>query len=293
MYYQLMKKNHFILFCILPSVIILLAVVIFPMIGAINYSLQDKSLRFLNGDYIGLQNYFEMFQDRRFINALKISLYWELITVIGSLILAIFVSIILFEYSEKKYRIFLAIILIMPIMLPKVSAGLIWRFMLSPVMGLINTPLIALNLNPIEYLASPNLALVSVAFVDIWQWGLFFGVILLFLLETLPKDLIEAARIDKVKRWQLHYFITFPMLKGSLITIILIKAIESLRSFDLIYTMTKGGPGITTETLDLYAYQQGIGLRGEISYSSAMSVAMVIITLVIFTFVWKRAQKEQ
>lgn len=288
-----MKKNHFILFCILPSVIILLAVVIFPMIGAINYSLQDKSLRFLNGDYIGLQNYFEMFQDRRFINALKISLYWELITVIGSLILAIFVSIILFEYSEKKYRIFLAIILIMPIMLPKVSAGLIWRFMLSPVMGLINTPLIALNLNPIEYLASPNLALVSVAFVDIWQWGLFFGVILLFLLETLPKDLIEAAKIDKVKRWQLHYFITFPMLKGSLITIILIKAIESLRSFDLIYTMTKGGPGITTETLDLYAYQQGIGLRGEISYSSAMSVAMVIITLVIFTFVWKRAQKEQ
>ena len=288
-----MKKNHFILFCILPSVIILLAVVIFPMIGAINYSLQDKSLRFLNGDYIGLQNYYEMFQDRRFINALKISLYWELITVVGSLILAIFVSIILFEYSEKKYRIFLAIILIMPIMLPKVSAGLIWRFMLSPVMGLINTPLIALNLNPIEYLASPNLALVSVAFVDIWQWGLFFGVILLFLLETLPKDLIEAAKIDKVKRWQLHYFITFPMLKGSLITIILIKAIESLRSFDLIYTMTKGGPGITTETLDLYAYQQGIGLRGEISYSSAMSVAMVIITLVIFTFVWKRAQKEQ
>lgn len=288
-----MKKNHFILFCILPSVIILLAVVIFPMIGAINYSLQDKSLRFLNGDYIGLQNYFEMFQDRRFINALKISLYWELITVVGSLILAIFVSIILFEYSEKKYRIFLAIILIMPIMLPKVSAGLIWRFMLSPVMGLINTPLIALNLNPIEYLASPSLALVSVAFVDIWQWGLFFGVILLFLLETLPKDLIEAARIDKVKRWQLHYFITFPMLKGSLITIILIKAIESLRSFDLIYTMTKGGPGITTETLDLYAYQQGIGLRGEISYSSAMSVAMVIITLVIFTFIWKRAQKEQ
>ena len=61
----------------------------------------------------------------------------------------------------------------MPIMLPKVSAGLIWRFMLSPVMGLINTPLIALNLNPIEYLASPSLALVSVAFVDIWQWGLF------------------------------------------------------------------------------------------------------------------------
>lgn len=287
-----MKKNHFILICILPSVLILLAVVIFPMIGAINYSLQDKSLRFLDGDYIGFQNYYDMFQDRRFINALKISLYWELITVIGSLILAIFVSIILFEYSKKNYRIFLAIVLIMPIMLPKVSAGLIWRFMFSPIMGLINTPLITLNLNPIEYLSSPNLALLSVAFVDIWQWGLFFGVILLFLLETLPRDLIEAAKIDKVKRWQLHYFITFPMLKGSLITISLIKAIESLRSFDLIYTMTKGGPGITTETLDLYAYQQGIGLRGEISYSSAMSVAMVIITLVIFTFIWKRAQRS-
>ena len=262
------------------------------MVGAINYSLQDKSLRFLEGDYIGFQNYIDMFEDRRFINALKISLYWELITVIGSLLLAILVSIILFEYSNKNYRILLAIILIMPIMLPKVSAGLIWRFMLSPVMGLVNAPLISLNLNPIEYLASPKLALFSVAFVDIWQWGLFFGVILLFLLETLPRDLIDAAKIDKVKKWQLHYFITFPMLKGSLITIALIKAIESLRSFDLIFTMTKGGPGITTETLDLYAYQQGIGLRGEISYASAMSVAMVIITIVIFTFIWKRAQKS-
>ncbi|MBR86747.1 MAG: sugar ABC transporter permease [Rhodospirillaceae bacterium] len=287
-----MNKNKFILFCILPSIVILLIVVIFPMVGAINYSLQDKSLRFLEGDYIGFQNYIDMFEDRRFINALKISLYWELITVIGSLLLAILVSIILFEYSNKNYRILLAIILIMPIMLPKVSAGLIWRFMLSPVMGLVNAPLISLNLNPIEYLASPKLALFSVAFVDIWQWGLFFGVILLFLLETLPRDLIDAAKIDKVKKWQLHYFITFPMLKGSLITIALIKAIESLRSFDLIFTMTKGGPGITTETLDLYAYQQGIGLRGEISYASAMSVAMVIITIVIFTFIWKRAQKN-
>ena len=287
-----MNKNKFILFCILPSIVILLIVVIFPMVGAINYSLQDKSLRFLEGDYIGFQNYIDMFEDRRFINALKISLYWELITVIGSLLLAILVSIILFEYSNKNYRILLAIILIMPIMLPKVSAGLIWRFMLSPVMGLVNAPLISLNLNPIEYLASPKLALFSVAFVDIWQWGLFFGVILLFLLETLPRDLIDAAKIDKVKKWQLHYFITFPMLKGSLITIALIKAIESLRSFDLIFTMTKGGPGITTETLDLYAYQQGIGLRGEISYASAMSVAMVIITIVIFTFIWKSAQKS-
>ena len=84
----------------------------------------------------------------------------------------------------------------MPIMLPKVSAGLIWRFMLSPVMGLVNAPLISLNLNPIEYLASPKLALFSVAFVDIWQWGLFFGVILLFLLETLPRDLIDAATVS-------------------------------------------------------------------------------------------------
>ena len=105
-------------------------------------------------------------------------------------------------------------------------------------------------------------------------------------------ELETTGQIDKVKKWQLHYFITFPMLKGSFITIALIKAIDSLRSFDLIFTMTKGGPGITTETLDLYAYQQGIGLRGEISYASAMSVAMVIITIVIFTFIWKRAQKS-
>jgi multiple sugar transport system permease protein len=88
-----------------------------------------------------------------------------------------------------------------------------------------------------------------------------------------------------------HWFITLPMLKVPLVTLAFVKAVESLRSFDLIYTMTNGGPGIATETLDLYAYQQGIGTAGRISYASAMSVLLLVVTIVIFTIIWRRTQR--
>jgi len=127
--------------------------------------------------------------------------------------------------------------------------------------------------------------------VDVWQWGLFFAVIVLKLLEALPVQPLEAARIDRAKRWEIHRFITLPMLKTPLISLLLVKAIESLRSFDLVYVMTRGGPGISTETLDMYAYSQGFIESGKISYASSMAVIMMLLTIVIFTVAWKRLNR--
>ncbi|MCD1635789.1 sugar ABC transporter permease [Martelella mediterranea] len=286
-----MNRKLFVAACILPAMILLIVLALAPTIGAINLSFQDRSLRFPDGIYIGFENYQRLLHDRRFLGALKTSVIWEIATVAGTMIGAAGVATLLYEKTRGQGRNLICLVLLLPILLPRVSAGLIWRFMLSPSMGLINYPLTGMGLPPVDFLANPSLALWAVAFVDIWQWAPFFAVILLKLMETLPKSPLEAARIDHAKPWEIHWFVVLPMLRGPLIMLGFVKAVESLRSFDLIYTMTNGGPGTSTETLDLYAYNQGIGISGETSYAAAMSVLLMVLTIVVFSIIWNRMRQ--
>jgi multiple sugar transport system permease protein len=172
-----------------------------------------------------------------------------------------------------------------------VSAAFIWKFMYSPLTGILGWLLGLVGIQDTAFLSDPVLALYAVALVDIWQWGLFFAVIVLKLLETLPPEPLEAARLDYARTWQVYAYIALPMLKAPIVSLVFIKMVESLRSFDLIYVMTKGGPGVATETLDMYAYAQGIGLSGKVSYASTMAVLMMVATTLIFTLIWKRVSR--
>jgi multiple sugar transport system permease protein len=190
-----------------------------------------------------------------------------------------------------RMRAVISLLLIVPVLLPRVSAAFIWKFMYSPLTGILSWFLGLLGVENTAFLSDPHLALYAVALVDIWQWGLFFAVVVLKLLETLPPEPLEAARLDYARTWQVYAYIALPMLKVPIMSLVFIKMVESLRSFDLVYVMTKGGPGITTETLDMYAYSQGIGLSGKVSYASSMAVLMMVATTLIFTFIWKRVNK--
>jgi multiple sugar transport system permease protein len=120
--------------------------------------------------------------------------------------------------------------------------------------------------------------------------GAVFFVIILKLLETLPPQPFEAAKLDHARTWEIYAYVAIPMLKAPLISLTFVKMIESLRAFDLIYVMTRGGPGITTETLDMYAFSQGFIESGKISYASSMAVLMMIATTVAFTVLWNRVR---
>jgi multiple sugar transport system permease protein len=181
-------------------------------------------------------------------------------------------------------------LLITPVLLPRVSAAFIWKFMYSPLTGILGWLLGLVGIHDTAFLSDPVMALYAVALVDIWQWGLFFAVIVLKLLETLPRT-TGSGQVDYARTWQVYAYIALPMLKAPLMSLVFIKMVESLRSFDLIYVMTKGGPGVTTETLDMYAYAQGIGLSGKVSYASTMAVLMMVATTLIFTLIWKRVSK--
>lgn len=287
-----MNKQRFVFWTLTPAFALLALLALVSIAGAVYFSVMDRSLRYQDYEFVGLYNYQRLLGDQRFLNALKISVLWEMITVIGSLAVAVFLSIFIFETTRSPtIRNLLSLAFLAPVLLPRVAAAFIWRFLYSPSLGLVNYLTGLMGFPPIEFLADPNLALVSVAVVDIWQWGLFFTVILLKLLETLPKDPIEAAQLDNARTWEIHAYVTLPMLRAPIISLALVKAVESLRSFDLIFVMTGGGPGTATETLDLYAYQAGVNLGGRVSYASAMSILLMLITTIVFTLVWRGIRK--
>lgn len=278
---------------LIPPLIILAILAFVPTIAAVNIALQNRELSFPNSSYIWFANFIDLFGDRRFVNAIWISLIWEVVTVTATMVVAVLLAIFLFETASPRMRSLVSILFIIPVMLPRVSAAFVWKFMFNPLFGLINYPVKLLTGAPIDFLSLPATALASVAVVDVWQWGLFFSVIVLKLLETLPPQPFEAARLDNAKTWEVHFYIGIPMLAAPLISLVFVKMVESLRAFDLIYVMTRGGPGIATETLDMYAFSQGFVEAGKISYASSMAVLMMLATIITFTVLWKWVRKWQ
>lgn len=273
-----------------PALVVLAILALVPTVYAIIISFQDRELSRPDGRFIGFENYIALFSDRRFINAISVSLTWEVLTVGFTMLIAIGLGILLFECVSPRTRNVLTLLFIVPIILPRVSAAFVWKFAFHPLYGIITYPYKAITGQPLDLLSNPATALGTVALVDVWQWGLFFAVIVVKLLETLPPQPFEAARLDHARSWEVYAYVALPMLKAPLISLAFIKMIESLRAFDLIYVMTRGGPGISTETLDMYAFAQGSIESGRISYASGMAVLMMVATSVAFTVIWKRAK---
>lgn len=287
-----MKRGRSLPFVFLgPPLIILMVLALVPTLFAINISFQNRTLSQGVTQYVWFENYVALLSDPRFLNALWVSLKWEVLTVALTMLVGVGLGVAMFEAASARMRNVLCILFIIPVLLPRVCAAFVWKFAFHPLYGALTWPVRELTGATPDVLSTPWGALLTVAFVDVWQWGLFFAVIVLKLLEALPPQPIEAARIDKATRWEIHRYITIPMLKVPLISLLLVKAIESLRSFDLVYVMTRGGPGISTETLDMYAYSQGFIESGKISYASSMAVIMMVLTIVVFTVAWKRLNR--
>ena len=284
------QKNSLPAVFLTPAMGILAVLALVPTAYAIYISFQNRELSRPDGSFVGFANYIDLFSDRRFINAIGVSLTWEAVTVGITLAIAVGLGILLFECVSPRTRNLLALLFLVPVILPRVSAAFVWKFAFHPLYGIATYPYKAITGQPLDLLSNPATALATVALVDVWQWGLFFAVIVLKLLETLPPQPFEAAKLDHARTWEIYAFIALPMLKAPLISLAFVKMIESLRAFDLIYVMTRGGPGIATETLDMYAFSQGFIESGRISYASSMAVLMMIATSIAFTFIWKRVQ---
>ncbi|MBP6896807.1 MAG: sugar ABC transporter permease [Pseudacidovorax sp.] len=258
-----------------PAVIFTLALIAFPFGYTIWLSLHEFSFGGSATLNYG-RNYLLMLQDGEFWNGLKITLVLYLLSLVLQLVLGTYVALLL--HSSKKLSGIVRTLMISPFVLPPVVVGMMWLVVLDPSIGAANWLLQSVGLPRSDWLASPQWVIPTVAFIDTWQWTPYVALIVLGGLQSLPPNVYEAAQIDGASRWKTFWRITLPLLMPTIVTAAILRSVDLLRFFDIIYITTQGGPGNASNTLNIYGFRKGFEFF-EIGYASALMITLSTIVL--------------
>jgi multiple sugar transport system permease protein len=277
----------------LPAVLFLLALMVFPLVYTITNSFTGWSLsEGTPRTYIGLKNYIELFtNDPRFLRSIWQTFYFSIVALALEVVLGVAMAIFIDARDYRGKRIVTAILLL-PMMATPVAVAMVWLLMFEPTAGIINFVLRALGLPTSLWLAGSRTAIPSLALVDVWEWTPLITLMALAGLTALPSEPFEAARVDGASTWQLIWRVTLPMLMPTLSVAILLRLIDVLKTFDIIYTMTGGGPGFASETLNIYTYNQAFYYLNFGYASSVLVIFFTIVTGVALLVTYTRGRLE-
>ncbi len=269
---------------ILPAIIILLVVTIYPLIYVFYLSLHRNMPIFEISNFIGIKNYIFLLKDERFWNALKNTLYFTGLSVVAELLLGLMIALFL-DRSFKGRGMIRAIVLI-PWAIPTVVSAKMWEWIYNPDFGILNY-IFGTNIN---WLGSPFWAINAAIFMDVWKTTPFAVLLFMAGLQVIPRELYQAARVDGASSFQVFIHITLPLLKPIILVVLLFRTLDAFRVFDAIYVLTGGGPGNTTETLSIYAYKT-LFQTLQFGYGSALSVVVFLCVGAISLFYVKTLTK--
>lgn len=271
-------RNRTLTWMLLPCFLVLAVIVVVPLVNLVQFSFQSYELANPAGrKFIGLANYIKAFGDKDFRSAIWVTVLY----ILGALVIEIPVSLMLIEalYYIKRGSGLIKALIMPPMVVPPIIAGVMWRIMYHPSAGLVNYFLSFFGIQH-AWLADPKTALLSLILVDFWQNTPFLTLILLAGRSAISTDLYEAGMIDGAGGLQLFRHITLPLLRGSLMLGTLFRVIESLKVFPTIHIMTAGGPGNVTTTINYYAYKMAFSYT-DIGYSSALGFLMLSMTTLL------------
>jgi multiple sugar transport system permease protein len=260
-----------------PAVIVLFLIVVLPIAFNLYLAFTKWTVGLGQPRFIGLDNFVEIFTDERVWNGVKVMVYFSGLSLCLELSLGLLIAL----YFNREFRGSEAVqaIYIFPFAATPVAVALIWRVMLNPEIGVLNYLLRSIGLPGSLWVSSEHTAVLSLVMVDVWKWTPMITLIVLAGLKSLPPDPYEAARIDGANALQIFWYITLPLIRPVLIAALMLRSLDNLKEFDMIYTITQGGPGIASETLYLYSYQVGFGFF-KAGYGSALMVVVFMIVLV-------------
>ncbi len=275
-----------------PAVIATLAVVFYPMLTAVGMSVYDYVVwKPASSKFIWFDNYIAALQSEIFWTSFKQTLIWIGLTVPLQLLLGLATALILNQ--KFAWRWLARMLIIIPWALPSVVIALMWRWIYDSNYGVLNDFLLRLQIidHSIPWLASPATALYAIIFVLVWQGFPFFAVMLLAGLQSIPKTHYEAAEVDGAGVWAKFWHVTLPGLKSVLVTSTLLRIIWVANSVDVIFVMTEGGPGYSTYTLPLFAYNQSRKAM-KFGYASAIAVLFTIMLLALVVMYLRRTNEK-
>ncbi|MCX6089481.1 MAG: sugar ABC transporter permease [Candidatus Atribacteria bacterium] len=270
---------------LIPTITFILLLTTFPMAYSLYNSVMDTNLLkpYLGSTFIGLGNYFSLLQDGRFWGSVWHTVYITVSTVVIEFLLGLGLALLL-NREMAGNRITRTLILI-PFMTTPVVIGLIWRFLFNYDLGIINYVFRIFHLPQVLWLSNQSVALKSVVLVDVWQWTPLVALILLAGLQSLPIEPYEASLVDGCTPWQQFRRITLPLLSPSILMVLLIRTMDAIKMYDLIYVLTEGGPGTVTETISYYLYVIGFKLFYTGRAAAGSYILLIIITLISMLFI--------
>ncbi len=277
---------------VLPAFVFHFAVVMLPSLETIYMSLFDWN-GIGGGEFIGLQNYVEMFTDDNVLpTALKNTLFWTLWFVTIPIVLSLFVAIWVSSVKNGKSQMFYRTTYFLPYVLSAAIAGKIWANLYNPYFGvtLIFESLGLQSLADVLWLGDEGIALYAVAFVSNWSWWGFVMILFLSALQQIDPALYEAASIDGANAFRKLIYVTIPGISPTIVFIVSMSLMWSILSFDFVWVMTKGGPGQATEMLSTWIYKNAF-VNYRAGYANAMGVVQSLIVLVIF-FINQQLRKK-
>jgi len=260
-----------------PAVIVLFLIVVLPIAFNIYLAFTKWTVGLGQPVFVGFDNFVDLVSDERVWNGVKVMVYFSGL----SLALEIGLGLLIALYFNREFRgsEIVQAIYIFPFAATPVAVALIWRIMLNPEIGVLNYLLRGIGLPGSLWVSGEHTVIPALVLVDVWKWTPMITLIVLAGLKSLPPDPYEAARIDGANALQIFWYITLPMIRPVLIAALMLRSLDNLKEFDMIYTITQGGPGIASETLYLYSYMVGFGFF-KAGYGSALMVVVFLIVLV-------------
>jgi len=272
------ERNIRILFP-LPAVLFVVIMMLFPVVYTIflsftNWNLTSGSpLRF-----VGLKSYIRVLNEPRFLQALGRTFSFTAISVTVETILGLAFALLL--NREFKGKGLVKLFLLLPLVATPVAIGIVWNLFFDPTIGLANWVLTSIGLPKLAWVASPDTVIPSLALVDIWQWTPMITLIMLSGLASLSPEPYESAKVDGASAVQIFAHITMPMIMPTLLTAMILRTVDALKTYDIIFAMTGGGPGYASETLNVMAFKYSF----EYFRMGQSSVILVFLFLIVLAF---------
>jgi multiple sugar transport system permease protein len=265
-----------------PAVIALLAVGIYPTLFALNMSVHSVQLTkpYLGTPFVGLDNYATVLHDSLFWGALGRTAVFFLVTVPVELVAGVALALLLDGTRWRRLAAVVRILVVLPLAVTPTVVGLVGRLLFNRDFGVVNWLLGLVGLGPVSWLGEPTPAMMSIALTDIWQWTPFFTVVALGGLTMVPKEATEAVRLESSSRWAMLRHAQLPYLLPGVAAVLIIRTIDVVKLFDMVFTLTRGGPGVSTELISLYV--QRIGFRVfDMGVASAQAVILLVLSILI------------
>ncbi len=285
------RKDIIKWFFLLPCLAYLIIMAIFPLTWSLRLSFTKWLATIMeNPEWTGLTNFRDiLLRDPRFWSALWFTVRFVFLAVVIQLGIGLGLAHLL--HNNFRGRNFFRVLFLIPMACPPIAVAFLWKMMLHPDIGIINTALQTIGLAKVKWTTSVVVAPFTIVMVDVWEWTPFMFLVLFAAFQALPVEIYDAAAVDGASDFQVFRKITFPLVAPVIVTIVLIRIIDAFKLFELIFGITSAGPANATEALSFYVYLTGIKWM-NLGKGSAMSWIFLLIVLGISLILLSRLRKE-